>query len=233
MNFAFGIMAALFVRERLGIGQKVEVSLLGTQLALQAPELLHVLHFGRERDREFRAAPTVGHFECGDGRWIMIVGIDQKFWPRIASALEVPELSDDARFARGYPRYQNRHELEPLLEAAFLSRDSDYWLGRLRKFDVPASLVKDYAELATDEQVAANGYIVEQEHPRFGKQRVVGLHVQLSETPGELGEPAPQLGEHTTEVLLAAGYSAEAIEQFATDSVIAGLQPKPAPRSAS
>lgn len=230
MNFAFGIMTALFVRERLGVGQKVEVSLLGTQIALQAPELLHVLHFGRERGREFRAAPTAGHFECGDGRWIMIVGIDQKFWPRIASALEVPELSDDPRFARGYPRYQNRHELEPLLEAAFRSRNSDYWLGRLREFDVPASLVKDYAELATDEQVAANGYIVEQDHPRFGKQRVVGLHVQLSETPGKLGEPAPQLGEHTTEVLLAAGYSEDAIEKLDADGVIAGHQPKHRPR---
>ena len=87
MNLAFGIMTALFVRERTGVAQKVEVSLLGTQLALQAPELLHTLRYGVHREREFRASPTVGHYECADGRWVMVVGIDQKFWPRIASAL--------------------------------------------------------------------------------------------------------------------------------------------------
>ena len=53
-------MTALFVRERMGIGQKVEVSLLGTQIALQSPDILHFLHFGEERAREFRASPTVG-----------------------------------------------------------------------------------------------------------------------------------------------------------------------------
>ena len=70
MNLALGIMTALFVRERTGIGQKVEVSLLGTQLALQAPEILHYLHFGQEHERDFRASPTVGHYRCADGRWI-------------------------------------------------------------------------------------------------------------------------------------------------------------------
>jgi len=223
MNFAFGIMTALFARERLGIGQKVEVSLLGTQLALQSPELLHYLHFGREHEREFRAAPTVGQFECADGRWIMIVGIDQKFWPRIANALEVPELIDDPRFARGFPRYQNRGELEPLLEAAMRSQPSTYWLPRLRQFDVPASVVKDYAELSGEEQVIANDYIVETDHPRFGKQRIVGLHVQLSETPGKVGDAAPLLGQHTDEVLRAAGYTGDALAELEAAGVIAGI----------
>ncbi len=221
MNLALGIMTALFARERTGMGQKVEVSLLGSQLALQSPELLHVLHFGRERPREFRAAPTVGHFECADGRWIMIVGIDQKFWPRIARALGVAHLIDDPRFARGFPRYQNRHELEGYLEEAFRSADSSHWLKRLRDEDVPASLVQDYAGLAAEEQVWANGYLVEQEHPRFGQQRVVGLHVQLSATPGRVSDPAPELGEHTDAVLRAAGLSEERITALRESGVIA------------
>lgn len=207
MNLAFGIMTALYVRERTGIGQKVEVSLYGTQLALQSPEILHSLHFGSERDREFRASPTVGHYECADGRWIMIVGIDQKFWPRIARALELAELIEDPRFARGFPRWQNREELQRLLEKAFAARDSAHWLERLRKEDVPASLVRSYADLHDDEQALANGYIVEYDHPRFGRQKTVGLHVHLSETPGQLGTAAPLLGEHTAEVLRSAGYS--------------------------
>ena len=205
MNLALGIMTALFVRERTGIGQKVEVSLLGTQLALQAPEILHYLHFGQEHERDFRASPTVGHYRCADGRWIMIVGIDQKFWPRIATALEVRELVDDPRFARGYARYVNRDELQRLLEEAFASNGSAHWLDRLRDADVPAALVFDYAEMSKQDQPWANGYLVNQEHPRFGTQRVVGLHIQLSETPGEVSAPAPELGADTDAVLRWAG----------------------------
>ena len=228
MNLAFGIMTALFVRERTGIAQKIEVSLLGTQIALQAPEILHYLHFGRERERDFRASPIVGHYECSDGRWIMVVCIDQKFWPRLATAMEVPELIDDPRFARGFPRYTNRAELEPLLEKAFIARPSAYWLERLRDADVPASLVKDYAEMVLEPQVAANDYIVEQDHPRFGRQRVVGLHIQLSDTPGEIGSPAPLLGEHTAEVLASAGYDAATIDALIGSGVIATPSSLPA-----
>jgi crotonobetainyl-CoA:carnitine CoA-transferase CaiB-like acyl-CoA transferase len=220
MNFAFGIMTALFARERTGRGQRVEVSLLGSQLALQAPELLHFLHFGRERPREFRAAPTIGHFECADGHWIMMVGLDQKFWPRITRALGVDHLTDDPRFARGFPRWQNRRELESLLEAEFLEGDAEHWLEKLREHDVPCSLVHDYAAVAKDEQVAANEYIVERDDPRWGRQRVIGLHVQLSDTPGEIGAPAPLLGADTRDVLLEAGYDDAAIAEFARTGVI-------------
>jgi crotonobetainyl-CoA:carnitine CoA-transferase CaiB-like acyl-CoA transferase len=220
MNFAFGIMTALFVRERTGIGQRVEVSLLGTQLALQAPEVLYTLHRGTHRPREMRAAPTVGHYECADGRWVMIVGIDQKFWPRICGALEVDSLAEDPRFVRGSMRWDNRDVLQPLLAEAFLSRDSGYWLDRLRTHDVPASLVRDYTDLVDDEQCAANGYVVEQEHPRFGPGKVVGLHVQLSETPGTVGAPAPELGQHTAEVLSAVGVSEERLRELEAAGVI-------------
>jgi crotonobetainyl-CoA:carnitine CoA-transferase CaiB-like acyl-CoA transferase len=220
MNLALGIMTALFARERTGRGQVVEVSLLGTQLALQAPELLHALHFGQERPREFRAAPTVGHFQCSDGRWVMIVGIDQKFWPRIARALGLDHLIDDARFARGFARYRNRHELEPIMETAFGSNTSAHWLERLRQEDVPASLVQDYLQVAESEQAWANGYLVEQEHPRFGRQRVVGPHIQLSETPPRLSFAARDLGVDTDDVLREVGVPEADIERLRRERVV-------------
>ena len=150
----------------------------------------------------------------------MIVGIDQKFWPRICEALETPELTDDPKFAKGYPRYVNRVDLEERMGAAFAQRDSGYVLDRLRKCDVPASLVQDMSEMTVHEQVDANGYIVEQDHPRFGRQRVVGLHVQLSETPGAVGDPAPALGQHTADVLRTIGYSNDEISKLASAGVI-------------
>jgi crotonobetainyl-CoA:carnitine CoA-transferase CaiB-like acyl-CoA transferase len=225
MNLALGIMTALFVRERTGVGQKVEVSLLGTQLALQAPEILHYLHFGEQHQREFRASPTVGHYECSDGVWVMIVGIDQKFWPRIATALGLAHLIDDERYARGYQRFLNRESLQEQLESAFGSNTSRHWLARLREEDVPASVVNGYAELAQEEQPYANDYIVEQDHPRFGTQRIVGLHIQFSETPGTPGAPAPELGEHTRRILAELG-----LTDAETDALLASRAAGPATR---
>jgi crotonobetainyl-CoA:carnitine CoA-transferase CaiB-like acyl-CoA transferase len=220
MNFAFGIVTALLARERTGIGQKVEVSLYGTQLAAQAPELLHVLHFGQERPREFRAAPTVGHYKSSDDQWVMFVGIDQKFWPRLCRALGLADLEHDPRFARGFARWTNRSVLEPIIEQAFAERTADEWLARLHEADVPASIVQDYAAVADDEQARANDYIVEQEHPTFGPQRVIGLHVQLSETPGAVGAPAPDLGVHSREVLQEAGLPHERIDALIDAGVV-------------
>ena len=224
MNLAFAIMTALFARERTGLGQKVECSLLGTQIALQAPEILHTMHFGWEHQREFRASPVVGHFECGDGRWVMVVCIDQKFWPRIATALGLDHLIEDARFARGFARYQNRSLLEPMIEEAFRANTAAHWLERLRQCDVPASIVQDYATLATDEQALANDYIVEQDHPRFGRQKVIGLHVQLSETPGRVSDPAPELGEHTIDTLRAIGIPEARLRELEEAGVIGARQ---------
>jgi crotonobetainyl-CoA:carnitine CoA-transferase CaiB-like acyl-CoA transferase len=113
-----------------------------------------------------------------------------------------------------------RRELESLLEDAFSTRSSVHWLERLREADVPASLVLDYAGLAREEQPAANQYIVEQDHPRFGRQRIVGLHIQLSETPGEPGAPAPLLGEHTRESLLALGLSSAEVDTLEGRGVV-------------
>jgi len=222
MNLAYGIMSALFVRERSGIGQKVEVSLLGTMLALQGPELQYALHFGSERERERRAAPTIGEFQCADGKWIMVVARDQKFWPRLCEALEAPELVEDERFARGLFRFEHRKALESILEEFFRARGSEEWLARLAEFDVPCAPVMDYVGLIHNGQARASGYIVDRDHPKFGSEPVIGAHVQLSKTPSDIGPAAPELGADTFAELTAHGLSREAIEDLAARGVIAG-----------
>jgi len=220
MNLALAIMTALFVRERTGRGQRVDVSLLGTMLAVQAPELQYYLHYRQERPRDFRASPTAGHYRCADGRWVMIVCLDQKFWPRLCRALELPELIDDPRFARGLARWQNREELEAIFEARFREHPSSYWLQRLEAEDIPSALVRSYAEVAEDEQARAAGYLREREHPRFGREWVVGPHLGLSDTPPRLSGPAPDLGAHTLEVLREFGFTEAELSELASEGAI-------------
>jgi CoA:oxalate CoA-transferase len=221
MNFATGILAAVVAKERTGLGQKVEVSLLGTQLALQTAELQHAFHTGEQRAREFRSSPTAGHYECGDGRWLMVVGIDQKFWPRLCEALGAEHLRDDPRFSRGGARFTHREELQAELGRIFKQRPAEEWLARFQAVDHPAEIVRGHEDIASDPQVAANGYIYEREHPRWGREHAVGLHIQLSETPGEPGEPAPELGVHTLAVLREFGLDDARIDQLLAAGVIA------------
>src|SRR5690606_114467 len=130
-------------------------------------------------------------------------------------------LIDDPRFARGYPRYLNRHELQQIMEGAFRALQSVEALERLREHDVPASLVQDYAALAEQDQPWANGYLAKQNHPVFGEQRIVGLHIELSETPGAPGAAAPDLGAHTEDVLRELGVTEEQIAELRREGAIA------------
>ncbi len=222
LNLAYGIMTALFARERHGIGQKLDVSLLGSMLAFQSPELQYALHYSRERARERRASPTIGEYQCADGKWVMVVALDQKFWPRFCSALGAPELAEDERYARGRLRWQQKSVLESTFEELFRMHDSAYWLHRLEELDVPCALVLSYVDLRDDPQAREAGYIVEREHPLFGVEPVIGPHMQLSETPPVLGAAAPELGQDTISQLLDHGLSPEAIQDLAGRGVIRG-----------
>ena len=135
-------------------------------------------------------------------------------------ALELSHLETDPRYAKGYWRYTNREELMVLIEAAFRSKPASHWLERLREADHPAAIVQGYEEIVKDEQAWANDYFVQQEHPVFGKQTVVGLHIQMSETPGRVGAPPPTLGADTLEVLLSAGLSGERLDQLIAAGII-------------
>jgi crotonobetainyl-CoA:carnitine CoA-transferase CaiB-like acyl-CoA transferase len=222
MNFATGILAAVVARERTGLGQRVEVSLLGSQLALQTAELQHAFHYGEQRAREFRSSPTAGHYKCADGAWIMVVGIDQKFFPRLCEALGAPELVDDPRFSRGSARFVNRVALQERLSELFLRRPAAEWERLLAAVDHPAQVVQGHEHIAGDPQVLANDYVIERDHPRWGREKTVGLHIRLSETPGEVSAPAPELGAHTTSVLRELGVSDERQGGLRAAGVIAG-----------
>jgi crotonobetainyl-CoA:carnitine CoA-transferase CaiB-like acyl-CoA transferase len=151
----------------------------------------------------------------------MVVGIDQKFWPRLCEALGAGDLVDDPKFSRGSPRFVNRDELQSRLGAYFLKRPAAEWAERFAALDHPAQVIRGHEHIADDEQVLANDYVVEREHPVWGREKVVGLHIQLSETPGSVSAPAPELGVHTRAVLSEFGLSEERIDTLLERGVIA------------
>ncbi|MFQ5880836.1 MAG: CaiB/BaiF CoA transferase family protein [Dehalococcoidia bacterium] len=218
---AYGVVMALLARERYGVGQQVDSSLLGTQLALQSYNVTHSLYNERQViSNPKRRHPTFTTYQAGDGRWFTLGAMDARYWPRLCQAIDRHDLMEDPRFADPKARIDNAEELRALLEEVFRQRRRDEWVETFAQHEVPAGPVYEYAEVAQSPQVWANGYLTEVEHPRFGQVQMVGIPVHLGETPGRVPGPAPELGQHTEEILRSLRYSVEEIQQLREESVI-------------
>lgn len=203
---AYGIMLAIIVRERFGFGQRVDASLLGGQIEMGRLQLQMYLMMGIVPPGSVMKAarnPLYYVYKDRDGKWFAIAALQaDRFWPQFCKVFGIEHLEKDARFENQVVRGEHFDELKPILSEITASDSRDEWLKRLDEAGVPASPVYDYADIANDPQVIANEYIVEVDDPIHGRVRVPGIPVQLSETPGEVERLAPELGQHTEEVLM-------------------------------
>ncbi|MCC6387480.1 MAG: CoA transferase [Dehalococcoidia bacterium] len=206
MVFALGICSAVVAKERQGIGQHVDVSLLGSQVALQALQLTGFLRGERQGPSPQRQNPVFTYFPSADGLYLTIGILDPKWWPNLCQALECPELLTDARFLTARDRQVNRIDLLAELDRAFRLRPREENLRRLKAADVPSGPVHDYLAVSKEPQVLENEYIVTLPHPSLGPVRVVNSPIRMSKNQVGAQRTAPELGQHTEEVLLALGY---------------------------
>jgi crotonobetainyl-CoA:carnitine CoA-transferase CaiB-like acyl-CoA transferase len=209
-----GILAALFARERTGKGQRVDVSIYGTVLALQPMELNFTSLSGIETPRAGRGHQFLhgvwGAFPTQDGH-ICLAGVDDKRWPDFCRVLGIEHLRDDPAHENVTRNYHG-HATAEVLDRIFPTRTTADWMERLTAIDVLAAPVASYQEVLASEQAVENGYLAEMNHPELGKIRVVGSPIGLSATPVTVCNPPPELGQHTEEILLDAGFSWEEVE---------------------
>lgn len=230
---AMGIITALLVRERTGIGQRVDGSLVGACLAMHTAEVTIALRDDEVRRTRGRVTSTSGAFRCRDDRWVVIGATDQKVWRGLTSALGREDLHDDERFARSRIREQHRDELEPILESVFLTEDRDTWVERMREHGVPVAPVNTFVEAAHDPDVLANEFVVEHPDPVWGSVRTVGHPFRLSETPASVGRWTPELGADTLDVLAELGYAADAVASLVDAGVVQQAPPADRPEGAA
>jgi len=208
MSMAFGLMVALFHRERTGEGQEVDASLLGGQICIQTFNLTDYLWSNRVRGRIPRAGinPTWSIYKGSDGKWFVIGMNRQRYWARICEVLGKPNWNGDERYATLEARLENRDALFAEFDALFATKAAAYWVKLFSDADLLAAPVNDYADVAKDPQNLANGYITEFERGDGEPPlKMVGLPVIFSKTPGRIRSLAPEFGQHTEEVLLEAG----------------------------
>jgi crotonobetainyl-CoA:carnitine CoA-transferase CaiB-like acyl-CoA transferase len=219
-NLVGGILAALVARARTGTGQRVATSLLAGQIWAQASEYTAYLLSDRVAGRANRGHPLIaglyGIFGTMDG-WIAIVGVVGRARAIFYETIGAPDLSE--RFPEPFYWAAQKAELFPLLDAIFATRTTEEWCKILSAAGLRHAPVRDHAQVAADPAVWENGYLTNVE-TSSGQAAVVASPVHFSHTSARVSATAPELGQHTEEVLLEIGYTWEDIGTLTAEGAI-------------
>jgi crotonobetainyl-CoA:carnitine CoA-transferase CaiB-like acyl-CoA transferase len=218
------VLTALLHRERTGLGQRVDVSLLGVGLLAHAARLANFVATGEEPPRVGSAHAYLAPFQAyraSDGGWIYVAVWIERLWRPFCEAVGRPDLIDDPRFASNAERCRRRDELNQVLAPLFAKRPVGEWMAVLESHGVLCAPVNRYRDLLRDPQVLASGLLVEETHPRAGRFTTIATAAHFGATPGAIRRSAPALGEHTDELLAEAGVAAPAIAALRADGVVA------------
>jgi crotonobetainyl-CoA:carnitine CoA-transferase CaiB-like acyl-CoA transferase len=209
-----GLLAALYYKQETGKGQGLELSLYHTAAWTLGLDVQTAL-FGYPQpkwDRKRAPNPMYTSYRCKD-RWCMMCHPTQEYWDPFCKAIGKMEWIDDPRYATMESREQHAEELVALLDGILASKTWKEWEKEFRAHDLIVSGNQTIAEILNDEQAIMNNFFTDIEHPVTDKARLLNSPVQFSNTPAKITGAAPQLGAHTEEILLAAGYT---WEQLAT-----------------
>lgn len=221
-NAAQGILAALYVRERTGRGQRVESSLLEGQVSWLTYHAVSWFANGEVPERlgsSHKSVAPYGAFPTSDGFLLVAVASDA-LWRRFCGAIERPELVEDPRFITNALRCENTDGLSEILNAILSQHTSGKWAAKMDDAGVPCSPVNDIGTVLNLPQVAHREMVVDIPRDDIPGLRLPGVAIKMSDTPGSVRTPPPGLGQHTDEVLASAGYNAAAIERFWSSGVV-------------
>jgi crotonobetainyl-CoA:carnitine CoA-transferase CaiB-like acyl-CoA transferase len=211
-----GILAALFHRTRTGLGQYIDTSLLEAGVALsvwEATEYFSGRGIPQPTGSAHRLSAPYQAIRCSDG-YITLGAANDRLFVRLCGLLGHPEWTQRPEFASDAGRVANRTTLAELIEGITSESPRRHWLDLFDANDIPCGPINDYEQMTHDPQVVARRMVLETEHPALGRLRTLGSPLKMSGTPPEPGRRAPLLGEHTTDVLLQAGYTEAEIAEL-------------------
>ena len=217
------IVAALFHRERTGVGQHIDLALLDAQVAMLANLSAAYLASGRVPGRMGNAHQAIVPyqvFHASDAFLIIAVGNDAQF-SRFCAVAGLEALATDPRYATNPARVSHRDELVAIIAGRIATRPAAQWLAELEAAQVPCGPINDLAQVFEDRQVIHRGMVATLAHPEAGEVRVVANPVRFSATPARSELAPPLLGQHTREILAGVlGMDGEAIEDLRARKVI-------------
>jgi crotonobetainyl-CoA:carnitine CoA-transferase CaiB-like acyl-CoA transferase len=216
------ILAALRERDRTGEGQVVESALLRSAawtIGIDVQTALVDRTQPSKRGRADAFGPMNTLYRCGDGTWIILSAQDQSKWSGLCDAIGRPELADDERFATPLARFQNNRVIIAELDELFASASVDHWGPILDTTGIIWAPVAELPDLVDDPQARAIGMFAEVDHPT-GPFETLTAPFTMSASEVRVRGRAPDVGEHTVDVLRDAGVAADRIEQLRADGVL-------------
>lgn len=203
MYATVGVLAALYERQRSGLGQHIDMALLDCQVAMLANQNMNYLASGQPPTRTGNAHPNLVPyqvFSVADGHMIVAVGNDSQF-KAFTQAIGLPTLAKDPRFATNPERVRHRDQLIPLLAEQLQQRPRDEWLVLFESVNVPAGPINTLDQVYDNPQVQARQMKITMDHPLAGPAHFVASPLRFSASPVRYDTPPPLLGEHTQQVL--------------------------------
>ncbi len=202
---AIGILSALHERKKSGKGQMLDISMLDCQLALLENAFARYFATGEVPQRlgtRHAVFTPFQAFETKDGYIVLaMVGGVRNQWPLFCAITGLLELMDDERYQTGALRTEHYNELEPILNEVMKTKTTDEWIKELTEVGIPCGPINSIDKVAADPQVQHRDMIVEVDHPRAGKVKLINTPVKLSRTPGSVKRTAPDLGQDTKSML--------------------------------
>jgi formyl-CoA transferase len=208
-----GILAAVEHRHRSGTGQQVDTSLVDAGVALsvwEATEYFAGVGLPTALGSAHRMIAPYQAIRCADG-YITLGAANERLFRRLCEVLGHPEWSERSEFADSASRVLNRQQLTDRIEEITIASPRRHWLALLEANDIPCGPINNYAQVFADPQVVAREMVVQTDHPTLGRLNTLGSAIKMSATPPDVSRRAPQLGEHTNEVLREAGFSSSEI----------------------
>ena len=223
---SYGVLGGLVARERLGFGQKVDASHLGSVMWLGGMRYGMALvtnNAPARTDRSMARNPLWNYYKCEDGKWIAFsMNQSDRYWPFICKAIDRTDLLEDERFSSMDSRTEYRKELVAILDEIFITRTREEWAELFTgNEDIIWERVQDVFDLPSDPQVIANNYIIDFDHPVVGPSKWLQTPLGYNKTPLSTRKMAPAHGENTEEILIETlGYTWDDIATLQNEGVI-------------
>jgi crotonobetainyl-CoA:carnitine CoA-transferase CaiB-like acyl-CoA transferase len=229
LTMAFAVCAALFARERTGVGQKIEATLLATSLAVQSGLFMRTgTDTGQSSEATVASTSPLGRaasayyraYNTADSM-IAVACLTPVLRRRFAETIGVDDPRHLTHYERGTPEYEAvTMEVAAAITRRMAERTTAEWLGVLDEAGVPAGPVRNVSDMADDPQVQANDLVVEMEHPVTESVAMVGPIIRMYETPTVAQSPPPTLGQHNAEILAEFGYSRAEIDELTESGIV-------------
>lgn len=218
-----GILAALRVKEKTGLGQQVDIAMMDAVVSVLENAVVRYTVTGEIPQRTGSAHPSIAPFdvfEAQDGWFVIGVGNDM-LWEKFCKAINKTDLLNDSRFTTNPKRSENYEELKPIITEWSKEKTVEETLNILINAGVPVGEVNTIDKIVDDPNIKLREMIVEVEHPLAGKVKITDTPIKLSLTPGKVEKASPLLGEHTEEILNELlGFSKEEIDYLRGEGII-------------